>query len=434
MEHKRCGPLLYVSLAALGAWLILAAGGLTWLDRDTAMLGWVLLALATTLAVTELFRYAGWVAAIIGSVLYAGFQITLWGPTESMLVNTGVAAVGLIGAVFLSSSVMRQIGAGTRQLEHDQKLIDELTIHDPKTRLIKWQYARHILRSEITRSRRSQTDLGLLIMRVANLDEVVEHDPAAADDLMIRVSRVVVDRLRTMDSPTLFDSMTLAAILPETIPEGALMIAQHLSDNVARKTRVALYVGIAHFPHDAVTEVELVRAAETALHFGLKSGQSIVRYDQLRNTAGTGEEDAILEARTKPEGRQAKPQKQEGGRLNTVQPEAPPSPEEMPSSMGEKPSLSDQSASETQVRIVGLRQIAWLHHIEKVLMAFPSIENVKLIMYDKGILVLEVRHRSAPLPSILTELPGLSVQGVLQMDGWIEVHLNNTNKSSPTEA
>lgn len=432
MEYKqRCGRMLYVSLAALGLWLILAAGGLTWLDRDTAMLGWVLLALTITLAVTELFRYAGWVAAIIGSVLYAGFQITLWGPTESVIVNTGAAAVGLIGAALLSSATMRQIEAGVRQLEHDQKLIDELTIHDPKTRLIKWQYARHILRSEITRSRRSQTDLSLLIMRVANWDELVEHDPAAADELMTRVSRVVVDRLRTMDAPTLLDSVTLAAILPETIPEGALMIAQHLSDNVARQTRVALYVGVAHFPHDAVTEGELVRAAETALHFGLKSGQAIVRYDQLRGTAGMEGEDTV---HTETRRGQAELQAQEERRLTTVQPEIPSSPEEMPSSVGETLSLSDQPASETQVRIVGLRQIAWLHHIEKVLMAVPSVENVKLIMYDKGILVLDVRHRAAPLPNILTDLPGLSVQGVREMDEWIEVHLNNTNMSVPTEA
>jgi GGDEF domain-containing protein len=434
MDHERGGRLLYVSLAALGVWLILAAGSLTWLDRDTAMLGWVLLALTTTLAVTDLFRYAGWVAASIGSLLYAGFQMTLCGPTESAIVNTGVAAVGLIGVALLSSSVMKQIGTAARQLERNRKLIDELTIHDPKTKLVKWQYARHTLKSEIARSRRYHSDLSLLIMRVANLDEVAEHDPAAADDLIIRVSRVVVDRLRTMDSPTLLDSVTLAAILPETSSEGALRIAQHLSDGVARKTRAALYVGIAHFPHDAVTEGELVRAAEAALHFGLQSGQSIVRYEQLRNTTGMGEGDAILEARTRPERQQAKLQKQEGERLTAVQLETPPSLEEVPSSGGGMLPASDQSVFETQVRIVGLRQIAWLHHIEKVLKAFPSVENVKLIMYDKGILVLGVRHRSAPLPSILMALPGLSVQGVHEMNGWIEVHLNNTNKNSPTEA
>lgn len=299
--ENRCGRLLYVSLAALGVWLTLAAGGLTWLDRDTAMLGWVLLALTTTLAVTNLFRYAGWVAAIIGSVLYAGFQITLWGPTESVIVNTGVAAVGLIGAVLLTSIVMRQIGAGARQLERDQKLIDELTIHDSKTRLIKWQYARHILKSEIIRSRRSQTDLTLLLMRVANWDELVEHDPAAADELMIKVSRAVVDRLRTMDSATLLDSVTLGAILPETSAESAQMAAQRLVDTVARKMRVALNIGIAYFPHDAVTDGELLRAAKTALQFALTSGQSVVCYDQLHSTAGTGEGDTVQEPRSEPE-------------------------------------------------------------------------------------------------------------------------------------
>jgi len=197
---------------------------------------------------------------------------------------------------------MRQIGAGARQLERDQKLIDELTIHDSKTRLIKWQYARHILKSEIIRSRRSQTDLTLLLMRVANWDELVEHDPAAADELMIKVSRAVVDRLRTMDSATLLDSVTLGAILPETSAESAQMAAQRLVDTVARKMRVALNIGIAYFPHDAVTDGELLRAAKTALQFAWTSGQSVVCYDQLHSTAGTGEGDTVQEPRSETEG------------------------------------------------------------------------------------------------------------------------------------
>jgi diguanylate cyclase (GGDEF)-like protein len=306
MEHrqqgrKQYGRLLYVSLAALGIWLAVTAGGLTWLDPDTAVLGWVLLALTTTLAVTNLFRYAGWVAASISSILYAALQIAPWGPTDSALVNTVVGFVGLMGTAFLGSTIARQVSAGDRQLEQAQRLIDELTVHDPRTRLIKWQYARHTLKSEIARSRRYHTDLSLLLIRVANWDELVEeHGFAGANALMARVSRIVVDTLRTMDSPTSLDSVTMGAILPETSAEGAQMAAQRLVDAAAREVRVALNIGIAHFPNDAVTDGELLRAARMALQLTLMSDQSIARYDQLYSIAGTRKEDAVRGPRTEP--------------------------------------------------------------------------------------------------------------------------------------
>ncbi len=292
MEHNQQKHqyvrVLCVSSAALGVWLIVAAGVLTRLHPDTAMLSWVLLALTTTLAVTNLFRYAGWIVAVIGSVLYAGVQVTLWGSAEDALVNAGVGAVGLIGAALLGSILARQCSYGAQQFGHSQKLIDELTIHDPKTRLVKWEYARHTLKSEIARSRRYHNALSLVIMRVANLHELVEeHNRDGANELMTEVSRIVLETLRPIDSPTLLDGVTLGAILPETPGEGAQVAAQRLVENVARKVRVALYAGVADFPHDAVTEGELVRAAEAALQFALASGRSVVSYDQLNNTVQT---------------------------------------------------------------------------------------------------------------------------------------------------
>ena len=312
-ERKPYGPLMYVSLAALGGWLAIIAGGLTWVDRDTAMLAWVLLALTTTLAMTNLFRYAGWVAACISSVIYAGVQAMLWGAADKALVNAGAGIVGLMGTAFLSSMTMKQIAAAAHQLEQNRKLINELTIHDPKTRLIKWQYARHTLKSEIARSRRYHTGLSLLLIRVANWDELVEeHNLDGANAQMARLSRLVVDTLRTMDSPTSLDSVTLGAILPETPAEGARTTAQRLIDTAARKMRVALNIGISYFPEDAVTDGELLRAAKTALQFALTSGQSIACYDQLQSLAGMREEDTAREPSPDLGRGQTKLQEQEG--------------------------------------------------------------------------------------------------------------------------
>jgi hypothetical protein len=90
-----------------------------------------------------------------------------------------------------------------------------------------------------------------------------------------------------------------------------------------------------------------------------------------------------------------------------------------------------QSVSRTWVRIIGLRQIARLHNIESALKARAGIEDVRVVQYTKGVLVLYIGHRSAPLPDIFRKLPGIKVQEVYEMDdGWIEVHLDGANANS----
>jgi len=96
---------------------------------------------------------------------------------------------------------------------------------------------------------------------------------------------------------------------------------------------------------------------------------------------------------------------------------------------------ASQSVSKTQVRIIGLRQIARLHNIERTLKAYSAIEAVEVMQYTEGVLVLCVGHRSAPLSHIFKELPGFQVQEVHETeDGWIEVHLDGADADSRTEA
>ncbi len=96
---------------------------------------------------------------------------------------------------------------------------------------------------------------------------------------------------------------------------------------------------------------------------------------------------------------------------------------------------AQQSVSRTWVRIIGLRQIARLHLIEKTLKARPTIEDVRVVQYTQGVLVLYIGHRSAPLSDIFKELPGIRVREVRETEaGWIEVHLDGTDTDSPPRA
>jgi hypothetical protein len=86
--------------------------------------------------------------------------------------------------------------------------------------------------------------------------------------------------------------------------------------------------------------------------------------------------------------------------------------------------------SETRVRIIGLRQIAWLHRIEKALAANPAVEDVRTIKYSEGVLIMAVRHQPISLVGILKGVQGLSVQDVREVGEWIEVYLGDTDMSS----
>jgi GGDEF domain-containing protein len=89
---------------------------------------------------------------------------------------------------------------------------------------------------------------------------------------------------------TTFRAGAYGAILPDTKPEGALVVARRLSDIVARKSRIDLRIGIAHFPTDGVTEQELQKAAETALQLALTSDQTIALYSQIQEMQGEDRE------------------------------------------------------------------------------------------------------------------------------------------------
>jgi biotin operon repressor len=93
----------------------------------------------------------------------------------------------------------------------------------------------------------------------------------------------------------------------------------------------------------------------------------------------------------------------------------------------------DLPISETRVRIIGLRQIAWLHRIEGSLAANPAVEDVRTIKYSEGVLVLSVRHRPTSLVEILKGIPGLAVQDVRDVGEWIKVYLGDSSERPDTD-
>jgi GGDEF domain-containing protein len=246
------------------------------------MLALAFLALTAVLALTQLFRYAGWVSAILGALFFAAAETALLGSASLAAIPVAVTAIALLRAAWLGSLAHGRLSRSVRQLERDRKLIEELRISDEKTGLIKLPYAQQTLKNEILRGQRYNNDLCLLLIQVARLGEgETGLERAEVEDLKVRLAGMLKSTLREVDS-AFIDESRLGVILPQTNLGGAMTAAQRVADQAARKLRLDVAIGIASFPSDASKDAELFQAAEAALHIALTSGQPVVFYAQVR--------------------------------------------------------------------------------------------------------------------------------------------------------
>jgi GGDEF domain-containing protein len=204
---------------------------------------------------------------------------------EGIYLPIVIAAVALLLTAWFGTIIANQVRAVNLQLEHDQGLIDDLRIRDPQTGLMRYAYAQQTLKNEIGRSRRNNSSLCLILGQVVDWENIVNQQGiVAAEDIKVQIADIFNNTLRMVD--TTFIAGAYGAILPDTKPDGALVVARRLSDLVARKSRVDLRIGISQFPADGVTEQELQKASEIALQQALTTEHTIALYSQIPEMRG----------------------------------------------------------------------------------------------------------------------------------------------------
>lgn len=283
MDRLHNSRKLYLLPTALCVWLLVSAYFVFWADAGTSILALALLAFTAVLALTHLFRYAGWVAAILSLLFFAAAESALLGSISLAAIPIAVTAIGLLLTAWLGVTAHRRLAGAARQLERDRKLIEELRITDERTGLIKLPYAQQNLKNEILRGQRYNNDLSLLLIQVAKIGDGgagLEH--AEMEDLKIKLAGILKSTLREVDN-AFIDEARLGVIMPQTNLGGALTAAQRVVDQAARKLRLDVAIGIASYPNDASKEPELFQAAEAALQIALTSGQPVVFYAQVRD-------------------------------------------------------------------------------------------------------------------------------------------------------
>jgi diguanylate cyclase (GGDEF)-like protein len=276
---------LFILIALLGLWLIVSVVGFFfWIPPDTRILALALLTFTVTLTIINLFRFSGGVAAFLSVLIYGLAQINLVGMNSSALASLGFVAVSIVIALILAEAVRREALQINKQLASSQVLIDELRQFDPITGIMRYQQAIRLFKSEIVRSQRFDKKVCIFLMQIGNMDAILnERGTQEAETIRRQVVGALVSVVRSTDIP--FGGEMYGAILPETDYQGASVLLERLISAISNKLHVPVNLGLAEFPTDGVTELDLASAAEAALQVAIKTEKPIIYYEQVRQIA-----------------------------------------------------------------------------------------------------------------------------------------------------
>ncbi len=149
----------------------------------------------------------------------------------------------------------------------------EMAIFDEPTGLLSARYYHLRLREELRRAIRHHKGLALLLVR---LDGLRSSEPEGVNALR-ESAETVRDLIRAdLDIPARYGENELAIILPDTVLEGAKVLAgrmrERLSAGGMAVGSLEVSIGIAGYPEHADTVEELAECAERALEQAGKEG------------------------------------------------------------------------------------------------------------------------------------------------------------------
>ena len=156
------------------------------------------------------------------------------------------------------------------------KRIHDLTITDDCTKLYNSRHLHSILDSEIYRSTRYQFNISLIFMDLDRFKSVNDrYGHLAGSKLLAEVGDVIKDNLRMIDFGFRYGGDEFVILLPQTGTQGTLIVARRLQQLITERVflqeeglnvSVTCSVGIATFPGDAKTKVDLIRKADEAMY------------------------------------------------------------------------------------------------------------------------------------------------------------------------
>jgi diguanylate cyclase (GGDEF)-like protein len=167
------------------------------------------------------------------------------------------------------------------------ELVRVQAVTDELTGLSNLRHFHETLDSEIERSRRFGTEVGLMLLDIDDFKQVNDtYGHQQGDLVLIEVGRVLRSLSRDIDEPARYGGEEMAVILPQTDVAGAELLAERMRAAVAQieidrldgggRLKVTASFGVASLPSNAPDKDSLVAEADAALYRAKRAGKNKV--------------------------------------------------------------------------------------------------------------------------------------------------------------
>ena len=156
-------------------------------------------------------------------------------------------------------------------------------IRDPLTGMYNRRYLMEVFDHELSRARRRQRQLGVLMIDVDHFKVFNDHHGHDAGDYVLgEIGLLIRKNIRREDISCRYGGEEFALLLPETSSAEALKLSEKLGELVRDHNfffrgqnmgPVTLSIGVAAFPETASTVEELIKCADKALYKAKNSGR-----------------------------------------------------------------------------------------------------------------------------------------------------------------
>lgn len=158
---------------------------------------------------------------------------------------------------------------------------------DGLTGLYNHRYFQGRLEEEITRAKRTESKLSLLMLDIDHFKSYNDQNGhPQGDEILKAIAEVLNRNVRSIDIVSRYGGEEFAIILPEITGENALSVAERIRESVENTNffgsenqpnkRLTVSIGIAIYPVDAMSKEDLIKKADQALYQAKYQGRNTI--------------------------------------------------------------------------------------------------------------------------------------------------------------
>jgi diguanylate cyclase (GGDEF)-like protein len=161
--------------------------------------------------------------------------------------------------------------------------VQKLSITDGLTKLYSHRYFKQRLEEELILANRYSSQLSLLILDIDHFKHYNDtYGHVAGDHVLMEVSKILKDQAGMNHLVARYGGEEMVLIAPETTKEQAMELAEKIrkaiesnSFSVGKEmTKVTVSIGVATFPQDALTNLDLISKSDKALYAAKGRGRN----------------------------------------------------------------------------------------------------------------------------------------------------------------